>query len=92
MKSGWYQRIFTTRLAAHRQAVQEFITTLQGYRPVTSNAGLLTGRGADIILIDDPLKPEEALSDAQRKTANEWFDLRQRYSPNIRISRPNCRH
>ena len=49
MKSGWYQRIFTTRLAAHRQAVQEFITTLQGYRPVTSNAGLLTGRGADII-------------------------------------------
>lgn len=26
----------------------------------------LTGRGADLILIDDPLKPEEALSDTQR--------------------------
>src|SRR6202008_3818519 len=36
--------------------------------------GVLTGRGADIILIDDPLKPEEALSDAQRKAANEWHD------------------
>ena len=35
---------------------------------------VLTGRGADIILIDDPLKPEEALSDAQRQAANEWFD------------------
>ena len=35
---------------------------------------MLTGGGADIILIDDPLKPEEALSDAQRKTANDWFD------------------
>ena len=35
---------------------------------------MLTGRGADIILIDDPLKPEEALSDAQRKAANEWYD------------------
>ena len=35
---------------------------------------MLTGRGADIILIDDPLKPEEALSDAQRRAANEWFD------------------
>jgi len=35
---------------------------------------VLTGRGADIILIDDPLKPEEALSDAQRKAANEWYD------------------
>ena len=34
----------------------------------------MTGRGADIIVIDDPLKPEEALSQAQRKAANEWFD------------------
>jgi len=35
---------------------------------------VLTGRGADIIIIDDPLKPEEALSQAQRRAANEWFD------------------
>ena len=35
---------------------------------------MLTGRGADIIIIDDPLKPEEALSDAHRESANEWFD------------------
>ena len=71
--SPWYRRIFPTRLAAHRQAVQEFITTRQGYRLATSNGGVLTGRGADIILIDDPLKPEEALSDAQRQAANQWF-------------------
>jgi predicted phage terminase large subunit-like protein len=74
MTSPWYRRIFPTRLAAHRQAVQEFITTAQGYRLATSNGGVLTGRGADIILIDDPLKPEEALSEAQRQAANEWFD------------------
>jgi len=54
--------------------VQEFITTRQGYRLATSTGGVLTGRGADIILIDDPLKPEEALSNAQRKAANEWYD------------------
>ena len=35
---------------------------------------MLTGRGADIIIIDDPLKPEEALSQAQRQAANEWYD------------------
>jgi hypothetical protein len=35
---------------------------------------VLTGRGADIIIIDDPLKPEEALSEAHRQGANEWFD------------------
>jgi hypothetical protein len=35
---------------------------------------VLTGRGADLIIIDDPLKPEEALSQAQRQAANEWCD------------------
>src|SRR5277367_276454 len=74
MTSPWYRKIFPTRLAPHRQAVQEFITTGQGYRLATSTGGVLTGRGADIIVIDDPLKPEEAFSDTQRKTANEWYD------------------
>ena len=74
MMSPWYRQMFPTRLALHRQAVQEFITTRQGYRLATSTGGVLTGRGADIILIDDPLKPEEALSEAQRQTANDWYD------------------
>jgi predicted phage terminase large subunit-like protein len=73
MMSPWYRQLFPTRLAPHRQAVQEFITTRQGYRLATSTGGVLTGRGADIILIDDPLKPEEALSKAQRQACNEWF-------------------
>jgi hypothetical protein len=46
----------------------------QGSRVATSVGGVLTGRGADIIVIDDPLKPEEALSQAQRRSANERFD------------------
>jgi hypothetical protein len=62
----WYRRIFPTRLAPHRHAVQEFVTTRQGYRLATSTGGVLTGRGADFILIDDALKPEEALSETQR--------------------------
>jgi predicted phage terminase large subunit-like protein len=74
MMTSWYRRIFSTRLAPHRQAVQEFLTTAQGYRLSTSNGGVLTGRGSDIILIDDPLKPEEALSDVQRQAANIWYD------------------
>ena len=72
--SDWYQRLFPTRLSAQRQAVAEFETTAQGCRLATSVGGVLTGRGADIIIIDDPLKPEEALSQAQRQAANEWFD------------------
>ena len=73
MMRPWYQRIFPTRLAPHRHAVQEFMTTRQGYRLATSTGGVLTGRGADFILIDDPLKPDEALSDARRKDNNEWY-------------------
>jgi hypothetical protein len=73
MMSSWYREIFRARLAPHRQAVQEFITTRQGYRLATSTGGVLTGRGADIILIDDPLKPDEALSETQRQACNEWF-------------------
>jgi len=73
MMSRWYRRIFRTRLAPHRQAVEEFLTTRQGYRLSTSVGGALTGRGADIIMIDDPLKPEDALSKALRQAGNEWF-------------------
>jgi predicted phage terminase large subunit-like protein len=72
--SDGYQRLFPTRLSPRHQAVPEFETTAQGCRVATSVGGVLTGRGADIIIIDDPLKPEEALSQAQRQAANEWYD------------------
>jgi len=73
--SDWYQKLFpATRLSPQRQAVPEFETTAQGFRIATSVGGVLTGRGADMIIIDDPLKPEEALSQAQRQAANEWYD------------------
>jgi hypothetical protein len=72
MLSPWYQRIFPARLAPHRQAVQEFLTTRQGYRLATSNGGVLTGRGANIILIDDPVEAGGGLvrcAKASRKTS-----------------------
>jgi hypothetical protein len=42
-------------------------------RLAPSIGGALTGRGADLIVIDDPLKPDEALSDALRNKVNDWF-------------------
>jgi hypothetical protein len=45
-----------------------------GSRMPTSVGGVLTGRGADFIIIDDPLKPDEALSESERTGVNEWFD------------------
>jgi hypothetical protein len=40
----------------------------------TSVGGVLTGRGAEVILIDDPQKPDEALSETGRKAVKEWYD------------------
>src|ERR1019366_8820260 len=74
MQSEWYQEVFATRLSAQRQAVNEFMTTRKGVRLATSVGGVLTGRGADFIIIDDPLKPDEAMSDARRQTVNDWYD------------------
>lgn len=75
MTSEWYKDLFKgTRLASGRQALNDFMTTRQGCRLSTSVGGILTGRGADYIIIDDPLKPDEALSETQRKAVNDWYD------------------
>jgi predicted phage terminase large subunit-like protein len=73
MESAWYRALFPTRLSA-RRAVNDFATTLGGTRMATSVGGVLTGRGADFIIIDDPLKPDQALSEVGRKAVNEWYD------------------
>jgi predicted phage terminase large subunit-like protein len=75
MTSAWYQALFPqTRLSSQRQALQEFVTAQQGSRLSTSVGGVLTGRGADYLIIDDPLKPDEAVSETQRKAVNDWYD------------------
>ena len=74
MESELYQDAFETRLSPKKAAVNEFMTTDGGTRIATSVGGPMTGRGAEFIIIDDPLKPDEALSDARRQSTNEWFD------------------
>lgn len=73
MMSSWYKRLFSTRIG-ERHAVWDFQTTEQGTRMATSVGGVLTGRGADLLIIDDPLKPDEALSETRRKAVNEWYN------------------
>lgn len=74
MQSEWYQRLFGVQLVGGRPSVADFRTTASGGRFATSVGGVLTGRGGDIIIIDDPLKPDGAMSDAERQSANDWFD------------------
>ena len=74
MTSPWYQSLFATRLHNPRAALQELTTIGGGSRLATSVNGVLTGRGTDVIIIDDPLKPDEAVSETQRNAANQWYD------------------
>src|SRR5438552_3055233 len=74
MTSAFYEALFDTRLSKGREAVSDYETTDSGYRLSTSVGGVLTGRGADIIIIDDPLKADDALSEPRRRSVNEWFD------------------
>jgi predicted phage terminase large subunit-like protein len=74
MTSPFYQGLFETRLSKGREAVSDYETEDGGYRLSTSVGGVLTGRGADIIIIDDALKADDALSESRRRSVNEWYD------------------
>lgn len=72
MESWWYKLIFPkTRLS--RIAAKDFETTAGGGCMATSITGTFTGRGGDIIVIDDPHKPEEALSPTTRANVERWY-------------------
>jgi len=74
MQSAWYRGTFGNLLASARPSAQEIVTTKRGFRFATSVGGVLTGRGADYLIIDDPSKPEEAVSDVLRERVNQWYD------------------
>ena len=74
MRSDWYRRAFPrTLLAKGAQAENDVSTTAGGGRLSTSVGGTLTGRGGDIIIIDDPVKPDEAMSETVRRNVIDWY-------------------
>lgn len=73
MQSTWYKEVVPGTIIAGRRAAMDFETTRHGGRLATSISGTLTGRGGDIIIIDDAIKPDEAHSDVAREKVNEWY-------------------
>ena len=74
IESHWYRAAFpATRIGAFKDSETEIEFSARGFRLATSVGGTLTGRGGDIIVIDDPLKPDDALSETKRSAANQWF-------------------
>lgn len=74
MQSPWYRELFPRAgVSPRRTATYDFETTRGGGRFATSTGGTLTGRGGDIIILDDVIKPEEANSEVTREKVNDWF-------------------
>ena len=72
VQSKWYQRIFP-RMRIRRMVDEEVYTTERGFRRWTSVLGAMTGMGGDVFIIDDPLKPVDALSEVKREAVNQWY-------------------
>ena len=62
------------RLSDDSSAAHRFNTTKGGAYYAVGRGGPITGRGAHLLLIDDPIKDrEEANSETIRKSLHEWF-------------------
>src|SRR6202167_3224061 len=72
-EAGWYRDLFPGMRIGQKDSEGEIELTARGFRLATSVGGTMTGRGGDLVIIDDPLKPDDAYSDVKRNGANEWF-------------------
>ncbi len=72
--SDWFRGTFPNfEIASLREG--EIWTTKRGYRYAGSIGGSVTGWGADLIVIDDPIKGlDAALSAAERRRVAEFYD------------------
>jgi hypothetical protein len=74
MRSDKYCRVFPrTRISSAKDTELEVMTTAGGYRLATSVGGTLTGRGGNLIVIDDPMKPQDAQSQSARDAIWQWY-------------------
>lgn len=75
MESDWYRKDFPgTRISDRGNRALELETTAGGVRKAVSVGGSITGFGADIIIVDDCMKADEAKSPTVRQELRNWFD------------------
>jgi predicted phage terminase large subunit-like protein len=75
VEAPWFRRVFPRlRPNPKRNTESEFMTTAMGVRKAVSLGGAVTGHGADILIIDDLMKAEDARSDAERQRVKEFYE------------------
>ena len=78
-----YQEVFQTRLQEDSKAAGRWETEGGGEYFAAGVGGAITGRGADLLIIDDPHKEQDAMSKEGFDKAYEWYTSgpRQRLQP-----------
>ena len=79
-----YKRVFKdVELSADSKAAGRWETNKGGEYFATGVGGAITGRGADLLIIDDPHSEQDALSEMAFDNAYEWYTSgpRQRLQP-----------
>jgi predicted phage terminase large subunit-like protein len=82
-----YSKIFETRLQEDSQAAGRWETAQGGEYFAAGVGGAITGRGADLLIIDDPHSEQDAMSANAFENAYEWYTSgpRQRLQPGGQI-------
>ena len=82
-----YAKIFKTRLQEDSKAAGRWETAQGGEYFAAGVGGAITGRGADLLIIDDPHSEQDAMSETALESAYEWYTSgpRQRLQPGASI-------
>jgi len=82
-----YSKIFETKLREDSQAAGRWETAQGGEYFAAGVGGAITGRGADLLIIDDPHSEQDAMSGNAFENAYEWYTSgpRQRLQPGGQI-------
>ena len=82
-----YSKIFQTRLQEDSKAAGRWETAQGGEYFAAGVGGAITGRGADLLIIDDPHAEQDAMSEQALENAYEWYTSgpRQRLQPGASI-------
>lgn len=77
LESDWYRQLFGDRvtLSTDRNNIMNVANEAGGLIYSTSAGGVVMGRGADYLILDDPNCTKEPESDVQRQTLHNWYDV-----------------
>jgi predicted phage terminase large subunit-like protein len=72
--SEWYQQIAGTDVQLTVREKRKLVNVAGGAMRATSVGGSITGKGGNVIVLDDGMDPDMAFSDAERKSAIRWIN------------------